>query len=54
MTTDYKLGYNDGVSTTIKFLKNMAHDFTLLEGEESPDADYLKEIIEALKEKYID
>jgi len=48
---EYSMGFRDGVDHTVKLLRQLAKDFTLIEGPDSHDAAYHSHLADVLEEE---
>jgi hypothetical protein len=48
---EYSIGFHDGVDHVVKLLRQLAKDFTLIEGENSHDAAYHNHLADVLEEE---
>ena len=54
MANEYNKGYNEGLTTAVRFINNIVEDLHLFEGPNSDDVRILEEILDGLQDLFLD
>ena len=54
MDKNFQLGYNEGLTTAVRFLSSLADDLAEFGDRDALDAAFLREVVDGLRDLFLD